>query len=105
MKIEPYLKLYRPPLKGVCLEYFFPHLGEEGERFAREMYATCPRKFVPFHQGGAHDMQGGWHLFEFWNFNVESKLVIDFCKEIAKKFDKELIIDLSGVPSVESFNS
>ena len=93
MPIEPYLKLYQPALKGVCLEWLFPNEGAQGEEFVREMYANCPKKFGWFHQGGSHEMRGGWHLFEFWQFRAYEKEISQFCLDMAVKFNKQLIID------------
>lgn len=100
MSLEPYLKLYKPHMKGVCLEYFFSYLGEESEQFAYVIHKTCPKKFGWFHQGGANALNGGWHLFEFWNFRLHPTEIMSYCQELAKQFDKELIIELPELNNV-----
>lgn len=90
---EPYLKLYCPVGKGVCLEWYFPDTTNSRE-FAEYIYDNRPSKGDMFHQGGSHNMDGGWHLFEFWNFDRCQQEVIDLAKNAAKTFGKTLIVDL-----------
>lgn len=94
MAIQPYLKLYRPPLKGVCLEWFFPDERAASVEFANWMRANAPPRSDMFHQGGSNDLAGGWHFFEFWNFASHSEAVTALAYEAAKKWGKQLIIEL-----------
>ena len=100
--LKSHLKLFKPEGKGVCLEWFYPEEGDRGEEFAREMYVSCPRATGWFHQGGLPNMKGGWHLFEFWNYDRDPELVITFCKAIAEQFGKTLTIEAAVFPKAKT---
>lgn len=94
MAIQPYLKLYRPHMKGVCLEWFFPDEPQSSVGFANWMRANAPRSSDMFHQGGSNDLAGGWHLFEFWNFANHVDAVTALAHDAANKWGKQLIVEL-----------
>lgn len=94
MAIQPYLKLYRPAAKGVCLEWFFPGDGTGSREFAEWMYINAPKSTGWFHQGGSSDREGGWHLFEFWQYEADPEKVAKLANEAAARFGKELIVEL-----------
>jgi hypothetical protein len=94
MAIQPYLKLYRPAMKGVCLEWFFPNEPQSSVGFANWARANAPKDSGVFHQGGSHDLAGGWHLFEFWNYELKATEVYVFAHEAARRWGKKLIVEL-----------
>lgn len=94
MAIEPYLKLYKAHLKGICLEWYFPNEPQSSVGFANWARANAPKDSDMFHQGGSHDLAGGWHLFEFWGYERCQDEVKAFAEEAGRRWGKHLIIDL-----------
>lgn len=100
LDLKPYLKLRDTDrMKGVMFEYYVaeddPQLDEKVSVFVKHVYTDMPRETGWFHQSGSGpDRLSNYQMFEFWDFNRHSDLVIEHCKKIADAIGMQLEIDL-----------